>query len=106
VATLEQLLDAHQLAHAHPSGSSADIIADQILPFAPEPFRFQPRKNNVLRLWSVQPGFSKAFEPVERREQSGLETWFPVPVDKPDLEGSPAASCRPGRGERVAMLVP
>jgi hypothetical protein len=27
VATLEQLLDAHQLAHAHPSGSSADIIA-------------------------------------------------------------------------------
>jgi hypothetical protein len=39
VATLEQLLDAHQLAHAHPSGSSADIIAGQILPFAPEPFR-------------------------------------------------------------------
>ena len=38
VATLEQLLDAHQLAHAHPSGSSADIIAGQILPFAPEPF--------------------------------------------------------------------
>src|SRR5580693_9292037 len=37
VATLEQLLDAHQLAHAHPSGSSADIIAGQILPFAPEP---------------------------------------------------------------------
>jgi hypothetical protein len=32
------LLDAHQLAHAHPSGSSADIIAGQILPFAPEPF--------------------------------------------------------------------
>ena len=32
VATLEQLLDAHQLAHAHPSGSSADIIAGQILP--------------------------------------------------------------------------
>jgi hypothetical protein len=31
------LLDAHQLAHAHPSGSSADIIAGQILPFAPEP---------------------------------------------------------------------
>jgi hypothetical protein len=30
VATLEQLLDAHQLAHAHPSGSSADIIAGQI----------------------------------------------------------------------------
>jgi hypothetical protein len=26
------LLDAHQLAHAHPSGSSADIIAGQILP--------------------------------------------------------------------------
>ncbi|HWY84313.1 MAG TPA: hypothetical protein VNY10_20700, partial [Roseiarcus sp.] len=41
VATLEQLLDAHQLAHAHPSGSSADIIAGQILPFAPEPF-FDP----------------------------------------------------------------
>src|SRR5271156_3472324 len=39
VATLEQLLDAHQLAHAHPSGSSADIIAGQILPFAPEPAR-------------------------------------------------------------------
>jgi hypothetical protein len=39
VATLEQLLDAHQLAHAHPSGSSADIIAGQILPFAPEPGR-------------------------------------------------------------------
>src|SRR5271170_6421965 len=39
VATLEQLLDAHQLAHAHPSGSSADIIAGQILPFAPEPSR-------------------------------------------------------------------
>jgi hypothetical protein len=38
VATLEQLFDAHQLAHAHPSGSSADIIAGQILPFAPEPF--------------------------------------------------------------------
>src|SRR5277367_4960934 len=37
VATLEQLLDAHQLAHAHPSGSSADIIAGHILPFAPEP---------------------------------------------------------------------
>ena len=37
VATLEQLLDAHQLAHAHPSGSSADIIAGRILPFAPEP---------------------------------------------------------------------
>src|SRR5580704_14419061 len=37
VATLEQLLDAHQLAHAHPSGSSADIIAGQVLPFAPEP---------------------------------------------------------------------
>jgi len=37
VATFEQLLDAHQLAHAHPSGSSADIIAGQILPFAPEP---------------------------------------------------------------------
>jgi hypothetical protein len=36
VATLEQSLDAHQLAHAHPSGSSADIIAGQILPFAPE----------------------------------------------------------------------
>src|ERR1700739_1641955 len=36
VATLEQLLDAHQLAHTHPSGSSADIIAGQILPFAPE----------------------------------------------------------------------
>jgi hypothetical protein len=35
VATLEQLPDAHQLAHAHPSGSSADIIAGQILPFAP-----------------------------------------------------------------------
>ena len=39
VATLEQLLDAHQLAHAHPSGSSADIIAGHILPFAPEPDR-------------------------------------------------------------------
>ena len=39
VATLEQLLDAHQLTHAHPSGSSADIIAGQILPFAPEPVR-------------------------------------------------------------------
>jgi hypothetical protein len=39
VATLEQLLDAHQLAHAHPSGNSADIIAGQILPFAPEPPR-------------------------------------------------------------------
>ena len=39
VATLEQLLDAHQLAHAHPSGSSADIIAGQIPPFAPEPDR-------------------------------------------------------------------
>src|SRR3984957_9624607 len=38
VATLEQLLDAHQLAHAHPSGSLADIIAGQILPFAPEPY--------------------------------------------------------------------
>src|ERR1700748_2935121 len=37
VATLEQLLDAHQLAHAHPSGSSADIIADRIPTFAPEP---------------------------------------------------------------------
>jgi hypothetical protein len=37
VATLKQLLDAHQLAHAHPSGSSADIIVGQILPFAPEP---------------------------------------------------------------------
>jgi hypothetical protein len=37
VATLEQLLDAHQLAHAHPSGSSADILAGQILPFAPVP---------------------------------------------------------------------
>src|SRR5271156_2127603 len=37
VATLEQLLDAHQLPHAHPSGSSADGIASQILPFAPEP---------------------------------------------------------------------
>ena len=43
VATLEQLLDAHQLAHAHPSGSSADIIAGQILPFAPEPVR-APRR--------------------------------------------------------------
>src|SRR5580700_6655833 len=42
VATLEQLLDAHQLAHAHPSGNSADIIAGQILPFAPEPRR-QPK---------------------------------------------------------------
>jgi hypothetical protein len=31
------LLDAHQLAHARPSGSSADIIAGQILSFAPEP---------------------------------------------------------------------
>src|SRR5580658_4675808 len=41
VATLEQLLDAHQLAHAHPSGSSADIIAGQILPFAPEPASFR-----------------------------------------------------------------
>jgi hypothetical protein len=41
VATLEQLLDAHQLAHAHPSGSSADIIAGQILPFAPEPTRLR-----------------------------------------------------------------
>src|SRR6476660_8180564 len=39
VATLEQLLDAHQLALAHPSGSSADIIAGQILPFAPEPYK-------------------------------------------------------------------
>jgi hypothetical protein len=40
VATLEQLLDAaHQLAHAHPSGSSADIIAGQILPFAPVPLQ-------------------------------------------------------------------
>src|ERR1700722_2197442 len=44
VATLEQLLDAHQLAHAHPSGSSADIIAAQILPFAPEP----PRRGQRL----------------------------------------------------------
>ena len=42
VATLEQLLDAHQLAHAHPSGSSADIIAGQILPVAPEP-RWRPQ---------------------------------------------------------------
>jgi len=33
------LLDAHQLAHARPSGSSADIIAGQILPFAPEPLQ-------------------------------------------------------------------
>src|SRR5580658_995298 len=42
VAALEQSLDAHQLAHAHPSGSSADIIAGQILPFAPEPIRTPP----------------------------------------------------------------
>jgi hypothetical protein len=35
------LLDAHQLAHARPSGSSADIIAGQIVPFAPEP-KFEP----------------------------------------------------------------
>src|SRR5271163_1944908 len=44
VATLEQLLDAHQLAHAHPSGSSADMIAGQILPFAPEPGQQRPLK--------------------------------------------------------------
>ena len=44
VATLEQLLDAHQLAHAHPSGISADIIAGQILPFAPEPSRASCRQ--------------------------------------------------------------
>jgi hypothetical protein len=31
------LLDARQLAHAHPSGSSVHIIAGQIPPFAPEP---------------------------------------------------------------------
>jgi hypothetical protein len=37
------LLDAHQLAHAHPSGSSADIIAGQILPFAPEPLHLRER---------------------------------------------------------------
>jgi hypothetical protein len=47
VATLEQSLDAHQLAHAHPSGSSADIIAGQILPFAPEPFR-PPRSTSDI----------------------------------------------------------
>jgi hypothetical protein len=41
------LLDAHQLAHAHPSGSSADIIAGQILPFAPEP---------IGAAWSHQDG--------------------------------------------------
>src|ERR1700722_12635379 len=37
VATLKQLLNAHQLAHAHPSGRSADIIPGPILLFAPEP---------------------------------------------------------------------
>src|SRR5580693_774928 len=51
VATLEQLLDAHQLAHAHPSGSSADIIASQILPFAPEPCEFDFCNINSLKLW-------------------------------------------------------
>src|SRR5580700_6282973 len=50
VATLEQLLDAHQLAHAHPSGSSADIIAGQILPFAPEPDA-EPRPKFLGMLW-------------------------------------------------------
>src|ERR1700757_359206 len=54
VATLEQLLDAHQLAHAHPSGSSADIIAGQILPFAPEPspgYPFRPKeKTRAIQL--------------------------------------------------------
>src|ERR1700722_6412120 len=47
VATLEQLLAAHQLAHAHPSGSSADIIAGQILPFAPEPAPPEPAETHL-----------------------------------------------------------
>jgi hypothetical protein len=50
VATLEQLLDAHQLAHAHPSGSSADIIAGQILPFAPEPFKRPPYWTGAIQI--------------------------------------------------------
>jgi hypothetical protein len=53
VATLEQLLDAHQLAHAHPSGSSADIIAGQILPFAPEPLGGCPAYDPQRRLPST-----------------------------------------------------
>src|SRR5580698_10055559 len=58
VATLEQLLDAHQLAHAHPSGSSADIIAGQILPFAPEPSKtrhftsYEIASLHVLATWN------------------------------------------------------
>src|SRR5216684_1677385 len=38
VATLEQLLQALQLAHCRPSVSSAASIADLIAPLAPEPF--------------------------------------------------------------------
>src|SRR5580692_2730702 len=49
VATLEQLLDAHQPAHAHPSGTSADIIAGQILPFAPEPLADPPPYSRLPR---------------------------------------------------------
>jgi hypothetical protein len=53
VATLEQLLDAHQLAHARSSGSSADIIAGQILPFAPEPPRSGQRYGDG-RQWRLR----------------------------------------------------
>jgi hypothetical protein len=47
------LPDAHQLAHAHPSGSSADIIAGQILPFAPEPWSVLNRVFGSGRALSV-----------------------------------------------------
>ena len=43
-----------QLAHDHPSGSSADIIAGQILPFAPEPVR----SHSMLNMFSP-PRFSE-----------------------------------------------
>jgi hypothetical protein len=39
LVTLEQMLDAYQLAHADPSGRSANIMAGRALRFAPEPER-------------------------------------------------------------------
>jgi hypothetical protein len=88
VATLEQLLDAHQLAHAHPSGSSADIIAGQILPFAPEPERLEENAGGGVRE-----------EQLPIPDVAGEHGVRGMPYLLPDLErGDP----RPSRARREA----
>src|SRR4029077_6207538 len=81
VATLEQLLDAHQLAHADPSGSSADIIAGRILPFAPEPYEV-PRGLEFKRKtrWTpphvCPPGGTVCSWPSQPRLEASPAFWF------------------------------